>query len=128
VTKPSVQRIFQVDAPLEEAWHRLAEVERWPEWAPHIISLSVSPPGELGPTSPRAFKITRLGRNTFRSSAWDRPVRSEWVGDLPGSGLSRRPPGKSVGRRHTLDSVAHADPSPDSWWPAQRTALALVDV
>jgi len=84
VTKPTVQRIFQVDAPLVEAWHRLAEVERWPEWASHIISLSVSPPGQLGPTSARAFKISRLGRNTFWSSAWDPPVRWEWVGGLPG--------------------------------------------
>jgi hypothetical protein len=43
MTKPSVRRIFDVEAPLEKAWHRLAEVERWPGWAPHIVSVSVSP-------------------------------------------------------------------------------------
>jgi hypothetical protein len=80
----TVKRVFEVDAPLEEAWHRLAEVERWPEWAPHITSVTVSPPGELGPTSSGALQIRRLGRNTFRMSVWEPPVRWEWVGGLPG--------------------------------------------
>ena len=61
MAKPSVRRSFEVDAPLEEAWHRLAEVERWPEWAPHIVSVEVSPPGELGPTSSGAFRIKGAG-------------------------------------------------------------------
>ena len=34
MTSATVKRVFEVDAPLEEAWQRLAEVERWPEWAP----------------------------------------------------------------------------------------------
>lgn len=88
MTKASIRRIFEVDAPLEEAWHRLAEVERWPEWAPHIVSVSVSPPGELGPTSAGAFKIKRLGRTTFRMSAWDPSLRWEWVGGFPGVRIS----------------------------------------
>ena len=88
VPDPAVHRIFEVEAPLEDAWRRLAEVERWPEWAPHILSVSVSPPGELGPTSSGAFKIKRLGRNDFRMSAWEPPVRWEWVGGLPGVSIS----------------------------------------
>lgn len=88
MTKATVHRIFEVDAPLEEAWHRLAEVERWPEWAPHIVSVDVSPPGELGPTSAGAFKIKRLGRTTFRMSAWEPPLRWEWVGGFPGVRIS----------------------------------------
>jgi len=88
MTEATVHRIFEVDAPLEEAWHRLAEVERWPEWAPHILSVSVSPPGELGSTSSGAFKIKRLGRNTFRMSAWEPLVRWEWVGGFPGVRIS----------------------------------------
>ena len=54
------------------------------EWAPHITSVTVSPPGELGPASTGAFQIKHLGRNTFRMSAWEPPVRWEWVGELPG--------------------------------------------
>jgi hypothetical protein len=51
-------------APLE-AWQRLAEVERWPEWAPHITLVTVSPPGALGPTSSGALHIKRLGRTSL---------------------------------------------------------------
>ena len=88
MNKPSVRRIFDVDAPLEEAWHRLAEVERWPEWAPHIVSVSVSPQGVLGPTSSGVLRIKRLGRNAFRMLAWEPPLRWQWVGGLPGVRIS----------------------------------------
>jgi polyketide cyclase/dehydrase/lipid transport protein len=85
MTKPSVRRVFEVDAPLNDAWRCLAEVERWPEWAPHIVSVTVSPPGALGPGSVGAFRIRRLGRNSFRMVAWEQPVRWEWVGGFPGA-------------------------------------------
>jgi uncharacterized membrane protein len=86
--KASVRRVFEVDAPLDEAWVRLAEVERWPEWAPHIVSVTVSPPGALGPTSAGAFQIRWLGRTTFRMVAWEPPTRWEWVGGVPGVRIS----------------------------------------
>jgi uncharacterized membrane protein len=61
MTRATVKRVFEVDAPLEEAWQRLAEVERWPEWAPHITSVTVSPPGELGPTSTGMVGSSSMG-------------------------------------------------------------------
>jgi carbon monoxide dehydrogenase subunit G len=84
VAAVAVQRVFEVDASLEEAWRRLAEVERWPEWAPHISSVTVSPPGALSPTSSGALHIKRLGRTTFRMSVWQPPSRWEWAGGFPG--------------------------------------------
>jgi hypothetical protein len=84
MTNPSLKRRFEVDVPLKEAWHRLAVVERWPEWAPHIIAVEVSPRGELGPSSSGAFKIKALGRNSFRMSKWEPPLRWEWIGGVPG--------------------------------------------
>ena len=83
----AVERTFDVGVPLEEAWRRLAEVERWPEWAPHITSVTVSPSGPLGPGSSGALHIKRFGRNTFRMTAWDPPARWEWVGGVPGLGI-----------------------------------------
>src|SRR4030095_4654876 len=80
----TVKRVFEVDAPLGEAWRRLAGGERWPGGGPHITSVRGSPPGELGPTSRGALQIKRLGRNTFRMSVWEPPVRWEWVGGLAG--------------------------------------------
>jgi Polyketide cyclase / dehydrase and lipid transport len=116
MTKISVQRSFEVEAPLEEAWYRLAEVQRWPEWAPHITSVTVSPTGELGPTSSGAFKIRWLGRNTFRMSAWEPPRRWEWIGGLPESEslttiVSSRP---DRGRRGWNGWLRSADPLPRS--------------
>jgi hypothetical protein len=80
----TVERVFEVDASLDDAWRRLADVQRWPEWAPHITAATVSPPGTLGPTSSGALHIKWMGRNTFRMSVWDPPHRWQWVGAFPG--------------------------------------------
>jgi hypothetical protein len=80
----AVQRSFEVAVPLDEAWTRLARVEQWPEWAPHITKVMLSPPGPLGPTSTGALHIRRFGPNRFRMSAWEPPNRWEWTGGLPG--------------------------------------------
>lgn len=80
----AVQRSFDVAVPPAQAWDRLAEVERWPEWAPHIKAVTLSPPSRLGPSSSGAFRIRHLGRNAFTMSAWDPPDRWEWTGGLPG--------------------------------------------
>ncbi|HLM65664.1 MAG TPA: SRPBCC family protein [Acidimicrobiales bacterium] len=84
MAKVAVRRSFDVVAPVDEAWRRLADVERWPEWAPHITSVRVFPSGPLGPSSRGVLHLRRLGRNTFRMSAWEPPRRWEWAGGLPG--------------------------------------------
>lgn len=82
--KIAVRRSFEVAVAPEQAWARLASVERWPEWAPHITAVEVSPKGPLGPSSRGALHIRRLGRNTFRMSTWEPPDHWEWTGGLPG--------------------------------------------
>ena len=68
--REAVHRSFEVAVPVNEAWARLSEVERWPEWAPHISAVTVSPAGPLGPSSSGVLNIRGLGRNAFRMSAW----------------------------------------------------------
>jgi carbon monoxide dehydrogenase subunit G len=80
----AVERTFEVALPPEMAWSRLAEVERWPEWAPHITAVELSPPGDLGPESSGALHIRRLGRTTFGMTAWEPPQRWEWTGAMAG--------------------------------------------
>ncbi|MBA2609789.1 MAG: SRPBCC family protein [Actinobacteria bacterium] len=81
----AVQRSFDVAVSPEAAWTRLAEVERWPEWAPHIKSVVVSPTGPLGPSSAGAVQIRGFGRNSFRMSVWKPHDRWEWTGGgIPG--------------------------------------------
>jgi carbon monoxide dehydrogenase subunit G len=84
MTVVAVRRVFEVDVPRDEAWRRLADIGRWPEWAPHITAVTVSPPGPLGPGSTGALHIRRLGRTTFRMSTWVPPDRWEWSGGFPG--------------------------------------------
>lgn len=84
VGKVAVERSFPVAVSPERVWAGLAQVERWPEWAPHIKAVNVHPSGPLGPSSSGAFHIRRLGRSTFSMSVWDPPRRWEWTGGLPG--------------------------------------------
>ncbi|CAN5900951.1 hypothetical protein BH23ACT10_BH23ACT10_38540 [soil metagenome] len=81
---PAVSRTFDVAVPRAQAWDRLVEVERWPEWAPHISAATVTPSGPLGPSSAGVLDIRGFGRNTFRMSAWEPSERWEWTGGLPG--------------------------------------------
>jgi hypothetical protein len=81
----AVRRKFRVEVPLPESWERLGQIERWPEWAPHITAATLSPTGVLGPTSSGALQIRRLGRSTFRMTVWEPHRRWVWVGAMPGS-------------------------------------------
>jgi hypothetical protein len=80
----AVDRRFQVGAPLVEAWRGLAQLERWPEWAPHIDSVTMSPPDKLGPNTTGVIRLRRLGDTTFDMTEWEPPHRWRWQGSLLG--------------------------------------------
>ncbi len=84
MAEEAVRRTFEVALPLAETWGRLAQVERWPEWAPHIRSLTVEPPGPLGPSSSGTLVVKTFGRNTFTVTAWEPGRRWNWTSRLPG--------------------------------------------
>ena len=75
----AVRRRFQVEVPLAEAWARLGQIERWPEWAPHITAATLAPPDDLGPASTGALTIRGLGRSAFRMTVWEPPRRWVWA-------------------------------------------------
>ena len=75
-----VRREFVVDVPAEEAWNRLSLVERWPSWAKHIKSVSLTPPGSLTASSAGRFHLAGGARSTFRMERFEPPVRWQWVG------------------------------------------------
>lgn len=77
-----VERSFEVNVTLECAWALLAEVERWPEWAPHIRSARLE--GELGPASEGRFALRPVGTARFRMSSWQPPVSWTWHGRAVG--------------------------------------------
>lgn len=83
----AVRRMFRVEVPLAEAWTRLGQIERWPEWAPHITAAALSPTDDLGPTSTGALQIRGFGRTTYRMTVWEPARRWVWVGSIPGASV-----------------------------------------
>jgi uncharacterized membrane protein len=82
VMRELVRREFTVDAPLQEAWAHLANVEAWPSWAKHIKSVSLDPPGPLTENSAGSFRLAGGARSTFRMETYDPPNRWQWVGRI----------------------------------------------
>lgn len=79
-----VERTFEVSAPLEQAWAALADVASWPEWAPHIASATVSPPGPLTASTSGRFRFRPAGRSRFVMTAFDPPRSWTWTGKALG--------------------------------------------
>ena len=75
-----LRREFVVRVPLNEAWDRLAEVEKWPEWAMHIRRIGVSPSGPLGGKTAGTIHLRNGIRSTFVMTAFDPPRRWTWQG------------------------------------------------
>jgi hypothetical protein len=86
MTSATIKWVLEVDAPLEEAWQRLAGWSDGRNGAP-ITSVTVPPPGELGPTARGGLQLKRLGPNRFPMSVWEPPVGWGWVGGLAGVGI-----------------------------------------
>ncbi|HEX4865245.1 MAG TPA: SRPBCC family protein, partial [Acidimicrobiales bacterium] len=79
-----VRESFDVDVPSAEAWAGLAQVTRWPEWAPHIKRVCLSPSDGLGPGSAGAFRLKGGLRSTFVMTVWEPPGRWTWIGPALG--------------------------------------------
>jgi hypothetical protein len=79
-----VQRTFIVDVPPATAWRTLADIGRWPDWAPHIRAVEVTPPGPLGPTSRGRFRFAPGGSGAFAMQTWDPPTQWAWAGHALG--------------------------------------------
>ena len=108
----TVRRTFRVETPLSEAWARLGQIERWPEWAPHIRAAALSPAGDLGSTSTGNLVIRGFGRSTYRVTAWEPGRRWTWVAKMPGFDVTYEHGFKPDGDRATiLDWVVYLDGS-----------------
>ncbi len=74
-----VERSFVVGAPLERTWTLLADVGRWPEWAPHIRTAHLDD-GVLGPGSEGRFTFRPAGSARFHMTSWRPPTSWTWHG------------------------------------------------
>jgi hypothetical protein len=73
-------REFEVTAPRDAVWEHLARVEAWPSWARHIRSVTLSPPGPLGPESSGAFRLAGGISSAFHMTSFDPPESWAWRG------------------------------------------------
>jgi hypothetical protein len=76
----TLRRTFRVRADAAATWARLADVGSWPEWARHIRSVSLEPPGPLGPKSRGSLRLTNGVRSTFEVTEFEAGRRWRWVG------------------------------------------------
>ncbi len=65
---------------VETSWQRVAQVQRWPEWAAHILAVDLKPPGALAPQSAGAFRLRGGIRSTFRVTEFEPSSHWLWVG------------------------------------------------
>ncbi len=75
-----LRREFEVAAPIDSAWRCLARVEQWPTWARHIKRIDVSPPGEIGPNSTGAIRLSNGIKSTFAMTEFNPPRNWKWAG------------------------------------------------
>ncbi len=77
-----VERTFEVELPVERAWDLLADVERWPEWAPHVRTARLD--GRLGPATEGRFTFRPFGSGRFRVTDWQPGTTWTWRGSALG--------------------------------------------
>lgn len=80
-----VERTFEVPVGAARAWSALADVPRWPEWAPHIAAVTITPAGPVTEATSGAFRFRPLGRARFRMTAFDPPRSWTWTGRVMGT-------------------------------------------
>lgn len=78
----AVRRSFELPLDAESSWQRLAKVQRWPEWAAHILAVDLRPPGALTAQSAGAFHLQGGLRSRFQVTEFEPPRRWLWIGPL----------------------------------------------
>jgi len=96
-----VRREFTVDAPLQQAWDHLENVEAWTSWAKHIKRVALDPPGLLTARSEGAFRLAGGIRSTFRMEDYEPPRRWQWVGRFLTANVHYDHRFESIDDRHT---------------------------
>jgi len=88
MTSPSerilVERVFDLPLPADTAWALLAQVERWPDWAPHIRRARLAGGGPLGPESEAELWFWPAGTGRVHMTTWEPFHLWTWRGRVVG--------------------------------------------
>lgn len=95
-----VERSFEIAVPIDRAWDLLAQVERWPEWAPHIRTAHVEG-ASLGSRAEGWFRFRPVGSARFAMTTWRPPTSWTWRGRALGLCIDYHHHFQSVGTDRT---------------------------
>lgn len=111
--EPLLERTFEVVVDRDTAWSLLSEVERWPEWAPHIKRATIDG-DKLRPTSSGTFSFRPVGSGSFTMTTWEPPLRWTWRGTALGLPINYHHTFEALegGRTQLVWTVELADTSP----------------
>ena len=79
-----VERVFDLGLPADTVWALLVQVERWPEWAPHIRRARLDGEGTLGAESQGQFQFWPAGSGRVHMTTWEPPHLWTWRGRVVG--------------------------------------------
>src|ERR687898_1163263 len=95
-----VERVFDLGLPADTVWALLAQVERWPEWAPHIREARLDGEGTLGAESQGQFQFWPAGSGRVHMTTWEPPHLWTWRGRVVGLPDHLPPSLRSPSRPH----------------------------
>lgn len=75
-----IHREFEVDVPVERAWHHLSRVAAWPSWARHIRAIEIDTGDQLCLGSNGCIRLRNGLTSTFKVIEFEPFVNWEWVG------------------------------------------------
>jgi carbon monoxide dehydrogenase subunit G len=124
------ERTVQIGAPPAAVWAVIADVERWPEWTPSILSVARKEPGPLGLASTASVRSKGFRESALRVTEFSPGCSFTWVGS-GGPGLrvvlahAVEPIGG--GSRVTLTVSAAGPSAPLVGWLVARMSKRNVD-
>lgn len=104
-----VRRTFEVDAPLDDLWANLVQLESWPEWAKHVRAITVTPAGLLTANSEVRMRLKTGLRSTLRVEEFNPPNYWSWVGRFVSTRVHYHHRLEAVGDRTRLIWNAEAE-------------------
>lgn len=93
---------IEIDAPMEQAWNVLADLERWPEWTASVASVEVLDPGPPAVGTRARVCQPKLRPVVWTITEWHPPHRFVWVASsiglrmTAGHELTRRGTGSAL--------------------------------
>ncbi len=106
---------IDVEAPVEQVWEVLREVERWPEWAPTVTSVRRLDDGPLSVGSRARVEQPRIPPSVYVVTELE-PSRSfTWVATGPGVHTTARHQLEDLGPAGTRVTLAVEQAGPWAW-------------